>query len=96
MRPSELVHQHRAEILHLVQQFHIVNPRIFGSIAKQKDHDQSDLDLLVDPIPQTTMFDLCGLQVELEDLLGIKVDILTPMALPEKFRQQVLAEAKPL
>ncbi len=59
-----------------------------------KDTENSGLDILVDTTPKTTMFDLCGLQMELEDLLGIKVDVLTPRSLPEKFREQVLAEAK--
>ena len=47
-------------------------------------------------LPGTTLFDLGGLQVELEDLLGVRVDVLTPDDLPPKFRQQVLAEAQPV
>jgi hypothetical protein len=54
------------------------------------------LDLLVDPLPETTLFDLGGLQVELEELLGVPVDLLTPGDLPLQFRHQVLAEAAPI
>ena len=55
-----------------------------------------DIDLLVDVLPGATLFDLGGLQVEMEDLLGLKVDLLTPADLPPKFREQVLAEARPV
>ena len=60
------------------------------------DSDGSDLDLLVDALPGTTLFDLGGLQVALEDLLGVRVDLLTPGDLPAMFREQVLSEARPL
>jgi hypothetical protein len=59
------------------------------------DKEGSDLDLLVDVLPGATLFDLGGLQVELESLLGIRVELLTPSDLPKKFRAQVLAEAHP-
>lgn len=60
------------------------------------DQDGSDLDLLVDPLPGTTLFDLGGLQIELEDLLGVPVDLLTPRDLPPQFREQVVADAQPV
>ena len=60
------------------------------------DTEGSDLDLLVDPLPGTTLFDLGGLQDELEQLMGVHVDVLTPKDLPLKFREQVLAEARPV
>ena len=60
------------------------------------DRDGSDLDLLVDPLPGATLFDLGGLQVALEGLLGVPVDLLTPGDLPLKFRHRVLAEACPV
>ncbi|WGE90676.1 nucleotidyltransferase family protein [Actinobacillus genomosp. 1] len=96
MIPSKLIQAKHSEIMAVSRQFAVENLRVFGSVAKGLDTENSDLDILVDTTPQTTMFDLCGLQVELEELLGIKVDILTPRSLPEKFRQQVLSEAKVL
>ncbi|ULJ62452.1 nucleotidyltransferase family protein [Wielerella bovis] len=78
------------------QQYRIRNPRIFGSVLHGTDTEYSDLDLLVDPLPKTTLFDLGGLQDELEQSLGISVDVRTPKDLPETFRQKVLAEAQPL
>ena len=76
--------------------YQTTNPRVFGSIVHGNDTDGSDLDLLVDPLPGTTLFDLGGLQVELETMLGVPVDVLTPADLPIKFRAQVLAEARPV
>lgn len=66
---------------------------MFGSVLHGEDLDGSDLDLLVDPLPGVTLFDLGGLQIELEDMLGVPVDLLTPGDLPMKFRDLVLSEA---
>lgn len=60
------------------------------------DKDGSDLDLLVDALPGATLFDLGGLHAELEELLGVRVDLLTPADLPQRFRAKVLAEAVPV
>jgi predicted nucleotidyltransferase len=79
-----------------VSRFHAANPRVFGSVLHGTDHDGSDLDLLVDALPGATLFDLGGLQVELEELLGAHVDLLTPGDLPPKLRERVLAEAVPV
>ena len=96
MKPSISLDLKRAAVREAVSRFHTANPRIFGSVLHGADHDGSDLDLLVDALPGATLFDLGGLQVELEDLLGVHVDVLTPNDLPAKFRQQVLAEAQPV
>jgi predicted nucleotidyltransferase len=96
MRPSIILADKRNIVRETVGRFPTVNPRIFGSILHGTDRDGSDLDLLVDALPGATLFDLGGLQVELESLLGIQVDLLTPADLPAKFRAQVLAEARPI
>lgn len=72
------------------------NPRVFGSTATGCATENSDLDLLVDALPGATLLDLGALQVELEALLGVKVDLLTPGDLPSGFREQVLAAARPI
>jgi len=79
-----------------VRRFKTRNPRVFGSVLRGEDKDGSDLDLLVDPLPGVTLFDLGGLQLELEEMLGVPVDLLTPEDLPLKYRQKVLLEALPL
>lgn len=96
MQPSLVLNLKRSAIREVVSRFHAANPRIFGSVLHGTDLDGSDLDLLVDALPGATLFDLGGLQAELESLLGIHVDLLTPADLPPKFRIQVLAEAQPV
>jgi uncharacterized protein len=96
MKPSSVLTANREVVRNIVQQFHTANPRLFGSALHGSDRDDSDLDLLVDPLPGTTLFDLGGLQIELEEILGVPVDLLTPGDLPPKFRSQILAEAKPI
>jgi len=87
---------HRSAVREMASRFRTANPRVFGSVLHGTDRDGSDLDLLVDALPGATLFDLGGLQDELESLLGLRVDLLTPGDLPLKFRAQVLAEAQPI
>ncbi len=96
MKPSTALDLQRAAVREAVSRFHAANPRVFGSVLHGTDHDGSDLDLLVDALPGATLFDLGGLQVELEELLGASVDLLTPGDLPPKLRERVLAEAAPV
>ncbi|NLP61834.1 nucleotidyltransferase family protein [Paraburkholderia sacchari] len=96
MRPSEALHAHRAEIRQIVASHHATNVRVFGSSARAEDDEDSDLDLLVDPTPETTLIDLAQIQLRLEALLGVRVDVLTPKALPETFRARVVAESVPV
>lgn len=69
---------------------------MFGSALRGDDVEGGDLDLLVEPTPETTMFDIGAIRVELKQLMGIEIDVLTPQALPEKFRARVLSEAQPV
>jgi predicted nucleotidyltransferase len=96
MRPSELLPLHREKIRQLVHEAGMANPRIFGSVLHGEDQEDSDLDLLVDPAPRTSLMDMAGLQIEIEAQTGFKVDLLTPKCLPLKFRQKVLDEARPV
>jgi predicted nucleotidyltransferase len=94
MKPSEALQKNRKAIREIVEQNHACNPRVFGSVLHGDDTEISDLDLLVDPTTKTTLLDIGRIQNRLQRLLGITVDVLTPKALPERFRLQVLAEAR--
>lgn len=96
MKPSTALNANRAAIRQIVSTHRANNARVFGSVVRGEDTEQSDLDILVDPTSETTLMDIAGIQVELEGLLGVTVDVLTPKALPEKFRSSVLAEALPV
>lgn len=96
MRPSVALDMKRSAVREAVNRFRTANLRVFGSVLHGTDQDDSDLDLLVDALPGATLLDLGGLQDDLESLLGIHVDLLTPSDLPLKFRAKVLAEAQPV
>lgn len=96
MKPSAALELKRTAVREATSRFRTANPRVFGSVLHGTDADGSDLDLLVDALPGATLFDLGGLQVELEDLLGVSVDLRTPADLPSRFREKVLAEALPV
>lgn len=96
MKPSDLLVMHRDAIRQVVVAHRARNPRVFGSALHAEDTEASDLDLLIDPTEATTLFDIGAIRAELHDLLGIEVDVVTPKALPEKWRARVLAEAKPV
>jgi predicted nucleotidyltransferase len=65
-------------------------------VAYGTDGEDSDLDILIDPTPKTSLMDVAKIQIELEAILGVKVDVLTPNALPDSFRHIVLSEAVPV
>ena len=96
MKPSIALSSNRAAIRALVNAHGLRNPRVFGSVTRSEDTEASDLDILVDPLPNTSLLDLAKLQMSLEKKLGIHVDVLTPNALPESFRNQVLNNAVPV
>lgn len=96
MKPSLALQTNRAAIRAVVERHHAQNARVFGSVLHGDDHEGSDLDILIDPTSNTTLMDVARIQVELGKLLGVAVDVLTPKALPNKFRGAVLAEAVPV
>ena len=96
MRPSERLSERRDAIRAIVAAHRGANARIFGSVADGRDTEASDLDLLIDPAPDATLFDIGAIRLELRQLLGVEVDVLTPGALPDEFRQAALASAKPV
>ena len=96
MKPSIAFQAHRNEIRRIVETNRASNARIFGSVAAGEDFEDSDIDLLVDPTPETTLFDIGAIRNELRSLLGVPVDVLTPNALPAKIRSAVLAKALPV
>lgn len=96
MRPSEALDANRDAIRRVVESHRARNARVFGSVLRGEDTDSSDLDILVDPTPETTLFDIGAIRHELGKLLGVPVDVLTPNGLPDKYRARVLADADPV
>jgi len=96
LKPSLAYKQHRESIKRIVAQYHATNPRVFGSVLTGQDTEQSDLDILVDTTAETSLFDLGAIRIELTELLGVEVDVLTPGSLPDRWKMKVLANARAL
>ena len=96
MRPSEILSLHRDRILAIASAHGASNVRVFGSAALRRDCDGSDLDLLVDLPPGSSLLDITGLQLDIEEALGVKVDLCTEAELHPRLKVRILAEARPL
>lgn len=96
MKPSLALEKHREAVRAAVSRRKAANARVFGSVLRGEDEDGSDIDILVDALPGATLLDLGGLHAELEEILGVKVDLLTPLELPKRIRAKVVAEAVPI
>lgn len=94
MKPSIALERHREDIRRIVARHRAGNARIFGSVLHGQDEEGSDLDILVEPTAETTLFDIGAIQAEISELLGVEVDVLTPGALPDKWKVAVLKEAQ--
>ncbi len=93
MTMDELLDSNREEILALAAQYGASNLRLFGSVARGETSPGSDIDFLVEMEPGRSLFDLGGLLMDLQDLLGCEVDVVTEKGLRARIRQRVLDEA---
>jgi hypothetical protein len=96
MRPSDALAAHRDVIREVVLANRARNPRVFGSVAKGEDTEQSDLDLLVDGTEETSLFDLARIEIRLTEILGVRVDVRTPFDISPRIRDAVVSDARPL
>ncbi len=93
---QEIIGDKRDAILALAARCGASNVRIFGSVAAGEADEASDVDFLVDLEPGRSLFDLGGLLMDLEELLGRKVDLVTEPALHWYIREKVMRQARPL
>ena len=96
MKPSEALAAHRAAIRRVVESNRACNARVFGSVLHGRDNESSDLDILIDPMPETTLMNIGAIRHELGQLPDVPVDVLAPDALPDSFRASVIAQARPI
>jgi len=92
----ERVNQKRVQILQVAGRFGARNVRVIGSVARGEAGPESDLDLLVDLEEGRSLLDHAALMIELEKLLGCKVDVAIEQGLRPRLRDRVLGEAVPL
>ncbi len=93
MSLNELLQDKREDILRIAAKRGAYNVRVFGSFARGEADSKSDIDILVDMEPGRSLFDLGGLLMDLQDLLGHDVDVVTERGLRERIRERVLKEA---
>jgi predicted nucleotidyltransferase len=96
MVAAQLLRLHRDAILQAARRAGARNVRLFGSVARGMDDAESDVDFLVDLEPGRGLLDLGGFQMELENVLGRRVDVVTERGLRPRIRARVLREAIPL
>jgi predicted nucleotidyltransferase len=96
MRHDQLVKEKREEILRLASRYGAHDVRVFGSAARGEADRGSDIDFLVELETGRSLLDLGGLQMELESLLGCRVDVVTARGLKARIRERVLREAMPV
>jgi predicted nucleotidyltransferase len=96
MRHDQLVKEKRGEILRIASRYGAHDVRVFGSVARGESERGSDVDFLVELEAGRSLLDLGGLQMELEELLGCKVDVVTENGLYWLLRRRILKEAQPL
>jgi predicted nucleotidyltransferase len=92
----DTLRERKTDVLAVAARHGACNIRVFGSVARGEDIPGSDVDLLVDFDPDRSLFDLVGLQLDLESLLDRRTDIVTEGGLSAYLRERVLAEARPL
>ena len=93
MGVDELLKEKREEILKIAAKHGALNVRVFGSVARGEADPESDIDLLVDMEPGRSLLDLGGLLMDLRELLGREVDVVTERGLKPRIRARVLREA---
>ncbi len=93
MSLDELIKAKREDILRTAAKYGAFNVRVFGSVARGEADEKSDIDLLVDMEPHRSLLELAGLLIELEELLGHNVDVVTEKGLRDRIRERVLKEA---
>ena len=94
MKPSQALEENRAAVRRIVESNNASNARVFGSVVRGEDTEESDLDILIEPTSTTSLFDIGAMRVELKGLLGVPVDVVTPDDLHDKFRARVIKESK--
>jgi predicted nucleotidyltransferase len=93
---EELIKDRREEILRIAARHGAHNVRVFGSVVRGEARPDSDVDFLVDMDPGRTLLDMGGLLMELREILGREVDVVTERGLKERIRDRIIKEASPL
>ena len=86
----------RDQIVSIASQYKFYNVRLFGSVLREEENEDSDIDFLVECRDDCSLFDLISLKYDLEDILGRKIDVVTPDSVHWTLRDRILQEARPI
>ena len=96
MSPETILKARRDQILNLCAKYGASNVRVFGSVARGEANESGDIDLIVDFDPERSLLDHAALWLELQELVGVRVDVVSSRGLKPRIRERVLQEAVPL
>ncbi len=96
MRPSEALAKNRDAVLAILARYPVANPRVFGSVARGEDKEDSDLDLVIDAAGPLTYYDLAGIELDLSELLDHRVEIGVFADLRMPVRTTIAKDLRPL
>lgn len=92
----DMLKARREEILALAKKYGVTDVRVFGSVAREEEEKDSDIDFLIDMEKNRSLFDLIGFQQDLEATFHRKCDVVSKNGLHWVIRDDVINEAKPL
>ena len=92
----EIIKSNREAILKIAAKHGAKNVRIFGSVARGEDDEKSDIDFMVEMGPERSLYDHAALLLELQELMKIKVDVVTEKGINARIRGRVLKETIPV
>jgi predicted nucleotidyltransferase len=96
MKIEQLLQEKRDEIQRIAAKHGAKSVRVFGSVARGEAREDSDIDILVDTGPETSPWFPAGLVLDLEQILGRKIEVVTEKGLNPLLKERVLEEAVPL
>lgn len=96
MRPSEALKLHKEAILEVLKRYPVKNPRVFGSVARGEDTEDSDIDIVIDKVGQFSYFDMANLEQELSTTIGFRVDLGIFRSLKADVLQTVSKDLRPI
>ncbi|MBU0681461.1 MAG: nucleotidyltransferase family protein [Proteobacteria bacterium] len=96
MKAADIISEKRSDILRLSKIYGARNVRVFGSVARGEEEADSDIDILVELDEGRSLLDLGGLLMDLQKLLGRKVDVVTEKGLHWYIKDKILQEARPI
>ena len=96
MNLEELRKKHKKDILAITDKYGVTNVRVFGSVVRGEATKNSDLDLLATYPEKLSLMDLVGMEYEIQDEIGMPVEVISDEAINKFMKERIMSDAKPL